>query len=167
MELFYDSNKKNIYYQSENLGREIIDKNTPSKPMISPNKKLAVYIAPFEWEVMGSIYLIDLENMVKDKIYEPRNDALNPKNIMWINNGEIAVILGYAYGTIAIGGNVFNLNLATKELTQLTHFSDDIQINSVSIKNSILTVSGIKYTDPMFLNTEEYTSRIDLSTRGE
>lgn len=164
MSLIYDPKERKIYHESKNLTKKIIDGNHPSEPVISPNNNFTVYISPFEWEEMGSIYLLDLENMSKEKIYEPKDNNLNPKYLTWINNEKLAVVLGYAYGTVAVGGNVFSLDISTKELTQLTHFPNEIQITSISMENNILNLSGIKYTDSEFINNEVYYSEINLNT---
>lgn len=164
MSLIYDPKERKIYHEFKNLTKKIIDENHPSEPVISPDNNFAVYISPFEWEEIGSIYLLDLENISKEKIYEPKSNNLNPKYLTWINNEKLAVVLGYAYGTIAAGGNVFSLDISTRELTQLTHFPNEIQINSISMENNTLNLSGIKYTDSEFINNEVYYSKINLNT---
>lgn len=162
MKLIYDPKDKTIYYETNSSEKKILDRKSPSKPLISPNKNLAAYIAPTEWEEKGIVHLVDLKNMQKKELYQSKNDDLVPKNIAWIDNETIGLVLGYRYGTVAVGGNVFIINIMTKELTQLTHFSNDIQITDVTAKDKTLNISGIKYKDNRFVDTEDYKSKISL-----
>jgi hypothetical protein len=163
MELKYDIEKGEIYFELIDSKRELIDNNTPSTPVISPNNKFAVYISPLEWEEVGKLYLIDLSNCSKKIIYEPVNDKLVPKAVTWINSNKLALILGYGSGTISVGGNVFTYNLDSKELKQITHFKENIQITNIGMKENILELKGIEYTDNNFMNKEEYFFQIKES----
>lgn len=163
MKLIYEPKDKTIYYETENSERKILTRKSPSKPIISPDRKLAAYISPTEWEEKGIVYLVDLKNTQKKELYKSKNDDLIPKDIVWINNETIGLILGYRYGTVAVGGNVFIINIMTNELTQLTNFSNDIQITDITVKDKRLNISGIKYKDNKFVDTEDYISKINLN----
>lgn len=160
MELIYDNEKKAVYVELKDSNLELIDDNNPSKPVISPDGKFAVYISPYEWEEKGNLYLLNLINYSKKKIYEPTDDTLVPKAVTWINNNKLALILGYAYGTIAVGGNVYTYDLDTKKLKQITDFESNIQFTNLEMSDNVLELKGIKYTDSNFISKEDYFYQI-------
>lgn len=160
MQLIYDFEKRIIYLESNELGLVLINDNNPSSPVISPDNKFAVYISPYEWEEKSNLYLIDLSNGSNKKIYEPGIDNLVPKAVTWINSETLALILGYRFGTVEIGGNVYTLNIHTNAVKKITYFDSNIQITNLEMNEGILEISGIKYIDENFINKENYFDQI-------
>lgn len=88
------------------LGDEWLEISTvdeyPSSPAISPDQRRMAYIAPYEFEMAGEVYLYtagDREGTVllgRDSI----PDKQTPYRLMWMDEAKLAVLLGYQYGTI-------------------------------------------------------------------
>ena len=72
------------------------------------------------------------------------------------------MLIGYAYGTVSVGGNIYRVNLETKEKTPLTQYEGDVQITDFKIENGILKYSGIKYTDDNFNESVGYSNEKPL-----
>jgi len=162
MKLKYNPNERIIYTDSGNKENTIIEKNSPSRPLISPDKKKAIYISPFEWEQIGEVYLIDLNTFKSKLIYKPQSNNVTPKDITWINNNEIAMILGYPYGTIAVGGDIYKYEIYNEALNLLSEFPDKIQITNIEYENSQLLLKGKEYIDDNYLETEKYLKKMNI-----
>ncbi len=74
------------------------------------------------------------------------------------------VIIGYGHGTLAVGGNIFSVNVSTKEKLQITQYESDIQILDFKIEDGILYYNGIKYTGSKNEKSETYTNNISLDS---
>lgn len=161
MELRYNAQKRIVYIEAENKNA-ILEENFPSKPILSPDNKKAIYISPYEWELIGDIYVVHLDTYEKEKIYESNNKDLTPKDITWINDNEIGIILGYPYGTVATGGDIYRYNIKEKELHLLYEFHDEIQITDIDYENCHLVLEGKKYIDSNYLETQPYLEKIRI-----
>ena len=116
-------NKQNI-----KLVKEIsICDNKASKPMLSPDKSKIIFIFPFEWEILGDLYLCEVSNRAYNReiILSAKtiNDKLGTnkkiKMAKWKNNEEIFLIIGQGYGTVTKGGDVYIYNIKNNKLSSL------------------------------------------------
>lgn len=164
IKLHYDKEKRIIYFKNNDETVEIVESEYPSKPAISPNEQRAAYISPFEWECLGSLYLFDLKEAKRLTLIKPTEDNYIPKQVIWINNNIIAIIIGFGYGTVAVGGNIYLLNINTQEKINLTNNGLDVQIIDIQYINRKLLVKGIKYTDLDFNKFEEFVKEIEVNT---
>ncbi|QUW23372.1 DUF4652 domain-containing protein [Sporosarcina sp. Marseille-Q4063] len=164
MKLEYDYDERVIYVKKSDEDMEIIENNSPSEPVISFDESKATYISPLEWESLGSLYLIDLDTLESEALIIPKDDTSVPKEVIWIDNENLAIIMGFGSGTISIGGNVFIYNISTDELNQLTHHDSKIQITNIKLKEpTTLQLKGIKYTDENFMYFEEYFEKVSIT----
>ncbi|USK46359.1 DUF4652 domain-containing protein [Cytobacillus oceanisediminis] len=161
-QLLYDETKNEIYQIDPNGNKTTITDDFPSKPDFSPNNKMAIYISPLEWECSGSLYLYNLENGYITEIVSPDENDYIPKFAKWLDNQNIAVIIGYGAGMVAVGGNVFIYNIKDRSLKQLTNYPSEIQITQLSKKYSALELQGIKYIDDNHSRFEGFKEKIAL-----
>lgn len=157
MKLKYDYDEQIIYVESEDGTREVIEDDFPSEPVISPDHSKAVYISPFEWECIGKLYLFDLIAAEKKVLIDPVDDTNVPKEVIWISDDKLAVIMGFGHGTVSIGGNVFVYDISTGDIEKLTDYDQKIQITGINLRDKKLQLEGIKYTDEHFLEFEKFT----------
>lgn len=162
MELKYNVHKKIIYAKTSDTGNVILEENLPSQPILSPNNERAVYIAPYGWELIGKVYLLNLNNLKKEVIYEPKDNNITPKDLTWIDNRRIAMILGYPYGTISVGGNIYIYDINTKTMKLFHEFSDFIQITNIEYLNNQLLLKGKKYIDNNYLESKVYQTKLKI-----
>lgn len=139
----------------------VLSDQYPSEPVKSPNGQHAAYLAPFEWEEISDLYIVDLKEGSQKKLIEGNSES-KPKNVIWENDEHVLVILGYPYGTVSIGGNIYRVNIETGNQEQLTDYEDDTQITDFHIEDGTLHYSGIKYTDNEMNEHEEYSNQISL-----
>lgn len=165
MKLEYDYDEQVIYVKRENGSKEILEDEFPSEPVISPDKTRAAYISPLEWETLGSLYMYDLLSEEKSTLVVPNVEQHIPKVVQWLDNHKLIVIIGYAYGTVAIGGNAFIYNLGNQELIQLTHYSMHTQFVEIKIDNNNEKVflEGIEYIDEQMAEFKQISEELSLT----
>ncbi|MFX3622609.1 MAG: DUF4652 domain-containing protein [Ectobacillus sp.] len=155
--LEYDYDDRVIYKVIDGQ-KEKMDLEYPSEPVLAPDGKKYVFIDPLEWECLGSLYLFD--NMAGEiKTLIKPEESYIPKYVKWLDERTLAVIIGFGYGTVAIGGNIYSFDVETKEKKPITHFDSRIQITSLEVIDSnTLKYTGIKYVDDImseFIAIEE------------
>ncbi|WP_240528073.1 DUF4652 domain-containing protein [Bacillus cereus] len=155
--LEYDYDNR-IIYKTSNEKKEKMNFEFPSEPIVSPDGQNTVFIDPLEWECLGSLYVFN--NIIGEftTLIEPENNYI-PKYVKWLNHESLAVIIGYGFGTVSIGGNIYTYNVTDHEKTQITHFDSNVQITSFDIiDNHKIKCKGIKYIDDIqnqFIEFEE------------
>ncbi|MGG3821662.1 DUF4652 domain-containing protein [Geobacillus thermodenitrificans] len=163
MNLKYDSDEQIIYVMKADGSKEVLEAEFPSEPVTSPDKTKAVYIAPLEWERLGSLYLYDLLTGENKELIKPDDKHHIPKKVIWLDNHNLAVIIGFGYGTVAIGGNVFVYNLDTEQKKPLTEYDQRTQVTNIVFKDGVLELEGIRYIDDTFNEFERFEEKIKLS----
>ncbi|WP_144612338.1 DUF4652 domain-containing protein [Bacillus cereus] len=159
----FDSKTETVQLVYPNEKIEILADNAPTEPVLSPDNTKAVYISPLEWEVFGSVYLVNLEDGTQEVIVEPENSYI-PKNVIWYDNDHILVIIGYGQGTVSVGGNIFAVNVKTKVKTQITKYENDVQVTDLFIEGEHLKYIGIKYIDEMLNESRIYENTMSLKS---
>src|SRR5690625_4197806 len=90
----------------------------PSRPVVSPDTRHFVYIAPSNWESQGNLYLWRIGTSKSDVLVT--NDRFpsgcTPKRVVWLDNEMLLMIVGYAFGSITLGGSIFWVGLDTGEV---------------------------------------------------
>lgn len=160
--LKYYKEKKKVILVDKYVKTKFITDNHPSEPKLSPNKEKAIFISPLEWEMLGSLYLVNLENGGITELISPDQNQNIPKYSEWIDNENFAVVIGYGMGTVEVGGNAFIYNILNKELKQITFYKSEIQLTNLKFEKDVLVVSGIKYTDDNYNNSVSFKDYISL-----
>ncbi|WP_052144898.1 DUF4652 domain-containing protein [Halalkalibacter okhensis] len=163
LDIQFNSKTEQVEIVYPNGKTEVLAEDSPTEPKKSPDNKKAVYISPFEWEERGSLYLVDLKNGDQNVLVAPKRDY-TPKNVIWQDDSRVLVIIGYGYGTVLVGGNIFSVNIETKEKVQITQYDGHIQILDLEIENGVLHYSGIKYKDEELNESEVYSNNISLDS---
>lgn len=131
----------------------------------SVNKKLSVCIEgkgpDAEEEGIGKIYVHDLSTGMKWSLEVIAGETQNsPKSIEWIDDENIISIVGLGHGTVAMGGNVYKINVKTGETTSLydTKSAKKQVISSKKVGNK-LELQILVYDDDEFIknHTEKKT----------
>ena len=160
--LEYNFDERTIYKVYDTGEKEATAFEFPSEPVVSPNGKHTVFIDPLEWETLGELYIFDNTIGGFETLINPEND-LTPKYVKWVDDNTLAVIIGFGYGTVQIGGNLYTYNIKTKEKKQITDFERHIQITSFDVlEGNQLKCKGIKYTDDLLNQFIEFEEVISL-----
>ena len=74
------------------------------------------------------------------------------------------VIIGYQYGTVVWGGNIYRINVETHE-REYPEFDIVTQVTDLlRIEDDVLYYSGIQYTDDIQNEYKEYSNQMTLKT---
>lgn len=160
--LFYDEVKEVLYQIDPEGKKTIIADEFPSIPEFSPDNTKAIYISPLEWECPGSLYLFNLETGYITELVAPDKDLYIPKYAKWVDNATIAVIIGFGWGTVSVGGNLFTYNIDKNHLKQITHYSGHVQITKIDMEDKLLYLQGIEYTDENFNEFKEFKEKVQM-----
>ena len=135
-----------------------------SLPVLSPDETRLAYISPFEFELIGSLYLFDLKEGRNEKIFSvPENSENTIKNVKWFDNNSVVLIIGFGSGTVSKGGDLFLYNISKKEIVQLSELNEQEEIIEFDIKgNKVLAIKII--WDNTF---EEYSTKQLIITIDE
>ena len=151
------------------LGDEWLDISTvdeyPSSPVISPDQRRMAYIAPYEFEMAGEVYLYtagDLEGTVllgRDSI----PDKQTPYRLMWMDDTKLAVLLGYQYGTIPSRRLLVEVDAATGSSRTLLEVPENQDIREMSPEpdGGGIRLVVAEYSED-FADAVEKTVRVDL-----
>lgn len=159
--LEYNADAQSVQLVKPDGTTEILAERSASEPVISPDGTKAAYVSSIEWEELSDVFIIDLEEGTQKSLITSENGQ-KPKKVIWENDENVLVLIGQAYGTVGVGGNIYRLHLETKEITPLTHYEDEIQITDFVIDNGKLKYSGIKYIDDILNESVEYANERSL-----
>lgn len=139
---------------------------TPWKNSI--NKKLSVCIEgkgpDAEEEGIGKIYVHNLSTGIKWSLEVIAGENQNsPKSIEWIDDENIISIVGLGHGTVAMGGNVYKINVKTAETTLLYDTKNPKkQVISVKKVENKLELQILVYDDEELIKNHTEKKVIDL-----
>lgn len=131
--IIYDD--QSIILRKGNLDN-IICSNSHSAPSINKSNDKLIYISPFEWEQLGSLMLYDLNlnKLSKLEICIPQNFTI--KKVEWLNDFSILLIVGFAYGTVSVGGDLYTYNFFTKNLKKILELNKNEEIKDFEITDN-------------------------------
>ncbi|MFC4411418.1 DUF4652 domain-containing protein [Chungangia koreensis] len=151
-----------VPYQFKRVERET-EPNDPNPWIPSPNGDKEVLLEGYgEFESVGTIVLKNVSNNTFENI-ELNGRQWTPKQIEWFDNDSLLMIIGYTYGTVTRGGDVYHLNLDTLELTPVIELSDREEVADFKIEGNQLIYD-------VFMHDEDYndghkeTRTFDLTT---
>ena len=150
-----ENNLSEIVVKKDGKEKIICEGNDyPTKPSISADKKKLAYISPYEFEVIGEVFLYNYLNDTNKAVITHKDipENLAPKKINWFDDRYLLVVLGYAYGTISIGGDLYVYDTVDDKMALLISQDDekgeisDIKIEQDTVKLDI-AVFNDDFTD--------------------
>lgn len=154
--IVYSVGEKLAIYNNK---EEYTNDRMPSAPVLSLRKYKCAFIAPYEWETIGDLYVYDFkkntsEIVLSAEIIESQNCV---KKVIWKNEEELYLIIGLAYGTVSRGGNVYTFNLHTRNLEKLFSCRHMEEVIDFSIQNKKMELKIIKFDN----NFDKYEERLE------
>ena len=120
----------------------------PSCPQLSPNKENIVYIAPFEFELDGNVYIYNLEEEKLDILIQVQDEnGTTAKVVTWLDDNRLLVIIGSSNGTITKGGDLFMFDIDTGDLELIKNVDLPQEITDVKIINDEVVIDIIEWDD--------------------
>lgn len=142
-----------------------------TKAVISPdNKKRAMIYGKGSEMIEEGYSKIVLQDINKNQYYviemndESEGNQLTVKEITWRNNDNILAIIGSAYGMATRGGNVYNFNLNTRELSLVYKTKDDkTEVTSIKKGDEFHYILNInEYADDSLMDSKQYQENITI-----
>lgn len=157
--------KEKIVYNEEKISLTIeidIDNRIPSEPILNKDKTKIIYLAPFDFETFSDLYVYDIRNKQREcllsaeKIKESCNDqTYKIKQVLWLNKDEIAMIIGYGYGTVSEGGSVYKYYIGKDSLEKIYQVNENEEIIKIELYNDNLIGLKAKLNENYVMEVSE------------
>lgn len=141
-----------------------------TKAVSSPDNKRRAMIYGKGYEIQEEGYSkVILQDLIKDEYYIiEANDIgkqITVKSVLWKDNNSILAIIGMAYGTVTKGGNLYNLNLNTKEISLIYETKDKkTEVTKIEkINDGEYYIFLNEYTDNDLTKSKTYQEKIKIS----
>ena len=158
-ELSYDASTAEVYLINKSNDEKVLIGDMASAPVFNTSGVKAVFISPLEWECIGDTYVVDLQDGKVSKLPFEQSEDLTPKFAQWLNEKDFLLIIGYAFGTVSIGGNIYLVDSNNFQLKLVDQFPEEVQVTSIDIlKNNDVLYTGIQYIDDIFNTSMPYRS---------
>ncbi|MCM3782977.1 hypothetical protein M3231_08310 [Neobacillus mesonae] len=130
----------------------------PSEPVISPDAQRMAYIAPFEFEMPGEVWLYSIgqQEPVKTLTSEDFPSDKSPNRLLWLNDEHLLILIGNKHGTIPSNRDIFVYSLQDNSLEHKLELGPTEHISSVSLNSSQQLELEIETYDSNFM---EFTAR--------
>ncbi|KZE65983.1 hypothetical protein AWM68_06280 [Fictibacillus phosphorivorans] len=164
LEIRFDNDEQTIYVKEGEIER-VLESDSPSKPVFSPDKSIAAFISPLEWECLGSLFIFNLKSGEKKELIKPDEHQNIPKQVIWVDDRTLAIIIGFGHGTVQVGGNVYLYDIETSLLNNITNYPDSVQITKMKLleDGETLSLEGIEYVDVDYNKFELYQEIITIN----
>lgn len=134
--VLYDEN--NITIEKGNI-KQILCNEGCSQPSLNFSKDKLVYITPLEWEEIGKLMLYDVK---RDTLTELKIDDIPSqytiKKVSWIGEDKLIMIIGFAYGTVSVGGDLYTYDLNRRILKKIYKCINIEEVKAFNLqKNSL------------------------------
>jgi len=158
-----------IEYQEESYlsisresGKEILSEETPSEPVISPDRNKLAFIDPFQWETVGSIFLYDYQtNSLTELLRADQIEAQStPKGIWWYKDDYLLAIIGYAYGTVSVGGDLYLINVETGNPRRILGLNEYQEVKNIKLDDQYIYLEIAQF-DEAYNDYEVIEDRIN------
>lgn len=120
-----------VYYADDAFYRV---EGMPTRPIYSPDRSKFAYITEAGFEVLGNLVVYDtLINKIWEITHFEYSDELGVKDVIWIDNQHLLLIVGYNMGTSTRGGDLYLYSKNGKLLQRLTRtddFTETVDIES-------------------------------------
>ncbi len=173
VEYLKGANSQILFYKPSGGKAQLVSNDLPSAPVVSPASKRMAYLSPYEWEMLSNLHIFSLEKgdteitLTTAQISGFRNvvSSITPKKLLWLNERYLLMIMQFAYGTVARGGNLFVYDMDLKDLYPVTKLYEREQITGMSIDKKYLRLDCIEFTDESmngFTSSKKFVPLSDL-----
>ncbi|MFN2362791.1 MAG: DUF4652 domain-containing protein [Halarsenatibacteraceae bacterium] len=158
-----------IEYQEESYlrlsresGVEVLSEEMPSEPIISPDGDKLAFIDPFQWETVGSIFLYDYQaNSLTELLKADQvEEQATPKGIWWYNDDYLLAIIGYAYGTVSVGGDLYLVDVETGNPRRVLGLNEYQEVKDISLDDQYIYLEIAEF-DEAYNDYEVIEDRIN------
>ena len=152
-ELIYrsnDSGGKRLISYIKNNKEKLINDNGPSEPVINSSKDKVVFIDNYYWEAIGNVWVYDVNKEKSEIIIKSTTgDQQKPKSLTWYDDNKLLVVIGYAYGTVSVGGDLYIYDFDSEELSLIITTDINTEIIDTEIVSDGIKVNYAKFNENM------------------
>jgi len=110
----------------------------PSRPAISPNGTKMAYIAPYEFELAGDVWLYETGSGEKRKRID--RDAFGADRaawkVVWADDERLLVLVGDRYGTVTLNREIFAYDLSSGQSQSILIAGVNQDIRELAVQDS-------------------------------
>ncbi|OEF99902.1 hypothetical protein BHF71_07260 [Vulcanibacillus modesticaldus] len=152
---YYETSYGKYIVIKRNSDIKVISKGFPSRPKVSPNGKMVAFIDDLDFEMIGNLFIYDTVSKNKIKLtnynYKQENTV---KALEWLDDDHILLIIGFGYGTITRGGDLYIYDLNKEELEKILDAGERREIVDVKVKEADLKLTIVVWTDDNYTEYE-------------
>lgn len=123
-------------------------------------RDIYAYIDDVGFEVIGNVNLYDPTTGESTQITSYDYNGTDPtvKKLAWLSDNQLLLIVGFAYGTVTVGGSLYVLSIDTGELKEILVPSDHEEIIDIVLPDggSEELLFVVAKWDDNFMNYETY-----------
>jgi hypothetical protein len=138
----------------------------PSKPEINSDKTKLAFISPFEFEMVGEVWLYDIANDKNEKIFSKEQSGTDSsaRRLLWFDTHHLIIVTGNTFGTVSSNRTLYLLDTHNNNLHQIfqAETNQDIRDLVVSHATSISFTMATYNEDSTDFFSEDKT--VDISS---
>jgi hypothetical protein len=145
----------------------------PSRPKFNKERNKMIYIDNFQFEAIGNVTIYDSETEEETALtsFDYGSSQETVKDIEWYKEHTLLCIIGYSYGTVSQGGQLYQLDMATNEL-KLVKLEEKIsewtqqpyEIIDIYVDGDVLEITLIEWKDD---NYTDYYYTVHILTADD
>lgn len=154
-EILYYGKYRSLFVNKDD-SKTILSDYGSSYPEISTDKSRIAYIDEVSFESIGNLYVYDIQtkdNMQKTTYGYDQSETV--KSIEWISDDSLLVVIGFAFGTVTQGGDLYLYDINENKLTLLLESEKYMEIKDAVVENDIVTITKVIWKDDNYLEYNE------------
>lgn len=140
----YDELEIRVNYPHFN---HVVSGDFPSAPCLSPDGRRFVFISPCQWEMIGQVFLYEAD--FRRKITLVRASQMpkdhTPKQALWLDDETILLVIGFAYGTVSVGGDLYALALNNNNLLLAYRAGEHREVKDVYVEADAILMTVVTF----------------------
>jgi hypothetical protein len=123
----------------------------PSQPEISFDKLKMSYIAPFEFEMAGNVWLYNSSNGENQKIITKDEFGTDKsvKKVQWLDNEQLLVLVGNRVGTVSTNRELYLFDLLSNKSRSVLEVDENQNIQKITINEKDVVLNIATYNDDL------------------
>lgn len=119
-----------------------------SEPSINNNEDKLVYISPIEWEEIAKLMIYDIQdNTLKEIEISEIPDQYTIKKVTWLDEKRLIMIVGFANGTVTVGGDIFIYDIDSKEYNNIYKSLEREEVKNFYLKDDMLEMEVVTFDE--------------------
>lgn len=138
----------------------------PSKPEINGDKAKLAFISPFEFELIGEVWVYDALTDGKTKVFtsEQAGEGKSAKQLLWLDNNNLLILTGNTYGTVTLNDTLYLLNIKDNKFEQVLKVNGDQDIRKLQIDSETSIAYELATYDDQRMDAVSEAKTLDMTS---